>query len=154
MKCPYCGYEEDKVVDSRPSDEGATIRRRRECSSCSKRFTTYEKVETIPLMVVKRDNTRELFNREKLLKGMLRACEKRSIPLEDVGRIVDDIENRLYNSLKREVTSMDIGEMVLSKLRYMDEVAYIRFASVYRQFRDINTFLDELNTLLVDKVKQ
>ena len=137
MKCPYCGFEEDKVVDSRPIDEGTTIKRRRECSNCFKRFTTYEKFENLPLMVIKRDGNREIFSREKLLSGMLKACEKRLVPLEVVNSIADEIENELHNSLKREVTSKDIGEMVMVRLKDKDDVSYIRFASVYRQFKDI-----------------
>lgn len=151
MKCPYCGYIEDKVIDSRPTDENTTIRRRRECSSCQKRFTTYEKVESLPLMVIKKDKTRERFDREKLLNGLLRACEKRPVSIDDLEKLVDDIESQIYNSLRREITSEEIGEMVMSKLKNLDEVSYVRFASVYRQFKDINTFMDELRKLLKDK---
>jgi transcriptional repressor NrdR len=151
MKCPYCGFIEDKVIDSRPTDEGSAIRRRRECSSCVKRFTTYEKVESLPLMVIKKDKTRQAFNREKLLNGLLRACEKRPVSINDLEKLVEEIESQIYNSLQREITTQDIGEMVMSRLKNMDEVAYVRFASVYRQFRDINTFMDELRKLLRDK---
>ncbi|MGI6669055.1 MAG: transcriptional regulator NrdR [Acetivibrionales bacterium] len=151
MRCPYCGYEEDKVVDSRPIEEGTAVRRRRECLSCLKRFTTYEKVEYIPLMVVKRDKTREPFSRQKLVKGMMRALEKRPVSPEKISDIADDIENKLYNSLKREVTSGEIGEMVMARLKELDEVAYIRFASVYRQFKDLSTFQRELRLLLQEK---
>jgi transcriptional repressor NrdR len=151
MKCPYCGFIEDKVIDSRPTDEGSAIRRRREYSSCVKRFTTYEKVESLPLMVIKKDKTRQAFNREKLLNGLLRACEKRPVSINDLEKLVEEIESQIYNSLQREITTQDIGEMVMSRLKNMDEVAYVRFASVYRQFRDINTFMDELRKLLRDK---
>ena len=151
MKCPYCGYIEDKVIDSRPTDEGSAIRRRRECSKCLKRFTTYEKVESLPLMVIKKDKTREAFDREKLLNGLLRACEKRPVSIDDLEKLVGDIESQIYNSLQREITTHDIGEMVMSRLKNMDEVAYVRFASVYRQFKDINTFMDELGKLLKEK---
>lgn len=151
MKCPYCGFIEDKVIDSRPTDEGSAIRRRRECSKCTRRFTTYEKVESLPLMVIKKDKTRQLFDREKLMNGLLRACEKRPVSINDLEKLVEDIESQLCNSLQREVTTQDIGEMVMSRLKNMDEVAYVRFASVYRQFKDINTFMDELRKLLKDK---
>lgn len=151
MKCPYCGFEDDRVIDSRPTDEGTAIRRRRECSNCLKRFTTYEKVESIPMMVIKKDKSREPFNRDKLLNGLVRACEKRPVSINDMERVVDEIESQLHNSLQREVTSKDIGEFVMAKLKNIDDVAYVRFASVYRQFKDINTFMDELNKLLKEK---
>lgn len=151
MKCPYCGFVEDKVIDSRPTEEHSAIRRRRECSKCLKRFTTYEKVESLPLMVVKKDKTRQAFNREKLLNGLLRACEKRPVSINDLEKLVEDIESQIHNSLQREITTTDIGEMVMARLKNMDEVAYVRFASVYRQFKDINTFMDELRKLLKDK---
>lgn len=151
MKCPYCGFIEDKVIDSRPTDEGSAIRRRRECSKCTKRFTTYEKVESIPLMVIKKDKTRQIFDREKLLNGLLRACEKRPVSVNDLEKMVEEIESQIYNSLRREITTQEIGEMVMVRLKQLDEVAYVRFASVYRQFRDINTFMDELHKLLKDK---
>lgn len=150
MKCPFCGFIEDKVIDSRPTDEGSAIRRRRECIKCSKRFTTYEKVESLPLMVIKKDKSRQPFDREKLMNGLLRACEKRPISINDLEKMVESIETQLHNSLIREVTTEDIGEMVMAKLKNMDEVAYVRFASVYRQFKDINTFMDELKNLLRD----
>jgi len=150
MKCPYCGYEDDKVIDSRPTDEGTAIRRRRECSKCQKRFTTYEKVENLPIMVIKKDRTRQAFDRNKLMNGILRACEKRPVSSEDLERLVNEIESQAYNSLQREITSQAIGEMVMSKLKDLDEVAYVRFASVYRQFKDVNTFMDELKKLLKD----
>ncbi len=150
MKCPFCGFIEDKVIDSRPTDEGSAIRRRRECTKCSKRFTTYEKVESLPLMVIKKDRSRQPFDREKLMNGLLRACEKRPISINELEKMVENIEAQLHNSLQREVTTEYIGEMVMSKLKTMDEVAYVRFASVYRQFKDINTFMDELKNLLRD----
>lgn len=153
MKCPFCGYIEDKVIDSRPTDEGSAIRRRRECIKCSKRFTTYEKVESLPLMVIKKDKSRQPFDREKLMNGLLRACEKRPISINDLEKMVESIETQLHNSLQREVTTEDIGELVMAKLKNMDEVAYVRFASVYRQFKDINTFMDELKNLLRDEKK-
>jgi transcriptional repressor NrdR len=152
MKCPYCGYEESKVVDSRPADEGESIRRRRECLSCGKRFTTYENVESLPLVVIKRDGRRETFDRNKILNGMLKACEKRPISLSDLDKCVDEIEMTIQNTLKREISTIEIGELVMSHLREMDEVAYVRFASVYRQFKDINSFMSELNKLLGDQV--
>lgn len=151
MKCPFCGYTESKVIDSRPTDESERIRRRRECMSCSKRFTTYEIIESVPVIVVKRDKSRESFNREKLFNGMLRACEKRPVSVEDLEKAVNEIETDIQNSLDREVTSVRIGELAMEKLKELDEVAYVRFASVYRQFKDINTFMDELAKLLGEK---
>jgi len=148
MKCPFCGYAESKVVDSRPAEEGATIRRRRECLGCQKRFTTYEIMERLPLVVVKKDGSRQTFDKQKLINGMLRACEKRPVPLADLQAVAEEIEQELQNSLEREIKSTEVGEMVMSGLKSLDEVAYVRFASVYRQFRDINTFMDELNKLL------
>lgn len=148
MKCPFCGYEESKVIDSRPTDEGERIRRRRECLKCARRFTTYELIESLPIIVIKKDKTRETFDRDKLLNGMLRACEKRPVAFETVERAIDDIESIIQNTLDREVSSERIGELVMDKLKAIDEVAYVRFASVYRQFKDINTFMDELNKLL------
>lgn len=151
MKCPYCSYPESKVVDSRPAEEGATIRRRRECLSCAKRFTTYEIIERLPLVVIKKDGSRQTYDKMKTLNGMVRACEKRPVPLQDLEQAADEIESELQNSLDREISTAKIGEMVMEKLRELDEVAYVRFASVYRQFKDINTFMDELNKLLQDK---
>lgn len=151
MKCPYCAFEESKVIDSRPTDEGERIRRRRECLKCQKRFTTYEIIESLPIVVIKKDKSREVFNRDKLINGMLKACEKRPVSINDIERAVDDIESRLQNSLDREVTSDAIGELVMEKLKGLDEVAYVRFASVYRQFKDLSTFMEELNKLLNDK---
>ena len=151
MKCPYCSCDESKVVDSRPTDDGERIRRRRECLSCQKRFTTYEIIETVPVIVVKKDKSREVFDRNKLFNGMLRACEKRPVSLEKLENAVNEIETTLQNSLDREITSVYIGELAMDKLRELDEVAYVRFASVYRQFKDINTFMDELAKLLSEK---
>ena len=141
MKCPFCAFEESRVIDSRPTDEGERIRRRRECLNCGKRFTTYEMIESLPIIVIKKDKSREVFNRDKLMNGMLRACEKRPVSVDDLDRMIDEIEMVLQNSLDREITSDKIGELV-------NEVAYVRFASVYRQFKDINTFMAELNKLL------
>ena len=151
MKCPYCGYEESKVIDSRPADEGERIRRRRECLKCGKRFTTHEVIETVPIVVVKRDKSREVFDRAKLTGGILRACEKRPVSMQQIEKMVDSIEAQLQSSLDREVTSLHIGELTMDQLRNVDEVAYVRFASVYRQFKDINTFMEELNKLLSEK---
>lgn len=151
MKCPFCSYGESKVVDSRPADDNQRIRRRRECLECGKRFTTYEVIESLPIIVIKKDKSREVFDREKLLNGMLRACEKRPVPVGRLEAAVDEIEVALQNSLDREVTSVRIGELAMDKLKALDEVAYVRFASVYRQFRDINTFMEELTKLLRDK---
>lgn len=151
MKCPYCGYSESKVIDSRPTDEGERIRRRRECLNCAKRFTTYEVIETVPVVVVKKDKSREAFDRNKLLNGLLRACEKRPVPLETLVRIVDEIETLLQNSLDREVPSTLIGTYAMDKLKKVDGVAYVRFASVYREFKDINTFMDELNKIKAER---
>lgn len=148
MKCPFCEYEESKVIDSRPTDEGEAIRRRRECLNCSKRFTTYEKIENIPLMVIKKDGSRQMFDRQKLLNGIMRACEKRPVSTSDMERIVYEIESSSQNLLEREITSQKIGELVMDSLKQVDEVAYVRFASVYRQFKDINTFIEEVNKLL------
>ncbi|MBQ5813383.1 MAG: transcriptional regulator NrdR [Clostridia bacterium] len=148
MKCPFCGYNESKVVDSRPTDEGSSIRRRRECLSCASRFTTYETVETLPIVVVKKDGSRQTFDRNKILSGMVKACEKRLVPLSRLEEAVSSIEQNISNSLNREVKSEYIGELAMEELKKIDEVAYVRFASVYRQFKDINTFMEELNKLL------
>ena len=148
MKCPFCGYEESKVIDSRPADDGEKIRRRRECMKCSRRFTTYEIIESVPIVVVKKDNSREVFDRQKLFNGMLRACEKRPVSTEDIDNAVREIEFTIQNSLDREVTSIQIGELAMEKLKQIDDVAYVRFASVYRQFKDINTFMEELAKIL------
>lgn len=151
MRCPYCGYSESKVIDSRPADENASIRRRRECLSCAKRFTTYETVESLPMVVVKKDGSRQSFDRRKVLGGMLRACEKRPVPLAELERISAEIEQDLQNSMEREINSTFIGEKVMERLRDVDQVAYVRFASVYRQFKDIDTFMAELTKLLAEK---
>lgn len=151
MKCPYCGYSESKVIDSRPADENASIRRRRECLSCAKRFTTYETVESIPLVVVKKDGSRQSFDKGKILSGMIRACEKRPVPMAEIEKIAGAIELDLQNSMEREVSSEVIGEKVMERLRSVDQVAYVRFASVYRQFKDIDTFMAELTKLLSEK---
>ncbi|SFQ33229.1 transcriptional repressor NrdR [Caldicoprobacter faecalis] len=139
------------MVDSRPTDEGLTIRRRRECTKCGKRFTTYEKIEQLPVFVVKKDGRRESFDRDKIMRGLLKACEKRPISLKDLEALVQDVEKQVFNSLEQEVTSQQIGQMVMERLKKLDEVAYVRFASVYRQFKDINTFMEELNKLLKEK---
>ena len=151
MRCPYCGYRESKVVDSRPADEGASIRRRRECLSCEKRFTTYETVEYLPMVAIKKDGSRQSFDRSKVLRGIQRSCEKRPVSAADMERMASEIEQELQNSLEREVSTVVIGEKVMEKLKKADEVAYVRFASVYRQFKDINTFMSELNKLLSEK---
>ena len=154
MKCPFCGFEESKVIDSRPADEGERIRRRRECLHCSKRFTTYEVIETVPIIVIKKDKSRETFDRNKLLNGLLRACEKRPVSLDTLEEVVDEIETMLQNSLDREVPSSQIGTYAMDKLRDIDEVAYVRFASVYRQFKDINSFMEELSRIKSAKEKE
>ena len=151
MKCPYCSYSESKVIDSRPADEGTSIRRRRECLSCGKRFTTYETVESLPMVVIKKDGSRQSFDKQKVLGGMIRACEKRPVPLAELEKIADEIEQDLQNSMDREISTESIGERVMEKLRSVDQVAYVRFASVYRQFKDIDTFMAELNKLLAEK---
>ncbi len=151
MKCPYCAYDESKVIDSRPADDGVRIRRRRECVRCAKRFTTYESIETQPLIIIKRDKSRQVFDRNKLLSGMLRACEKRPVSLQVLETAIDDIETQLQNSFEREVTSVQIGELALAKLKDIDEIAYVRFASVYRDFKDIESFMEELRKLKKNK---
>ena len=151
MKFPYCGYQESKVVDSRHSDDDTSIRRRRECLSCQKRFTTYETVESLPIAVVKKDNSREPFDRNKILRGMVRACEKRPVSMADLEAAAAEIEQIVQNSLEREIPTQRIGELVMERLKPLDEVAYVRFASVYRQFKDINSFMHELNKILEEK---
>ena len=151
MKCPYCSFEESKVIDSRSADDGERIRRRRECLNCGKRFTTHEVIEIVPIIVVKRDKSREVFDRNKLTAGILRACEKRPVSLTQIEEMVDNIEARIQSSLDREITTMQIGELAMEEIKKVDEVSYVRFASVYRQFKDINTFMDELNKLLTEK---
>ena len=148
MKCPFCSYTEQKVIETRPVEESNSIRRRRECLNCQKRFTTYEKIENISLIVIKKNKTREDFDREKILDGLRRACQKRPVSLSQLEQLVDEIEQQLSNSMEREITSEHIGELVMQKLKEIDEVSYVRFASVYRQFKDINTFMEELKKLL------
>ena len=151
MKCPFCGYLDSKVVDSRPTEDGTSIRRRRECLSCNMRLTTFVVMETLPVVVIKKDGSRQSFDRSKLLNGMIRACEKRPVPFETLEKIVGEIEQILQNEMNREVPSDQIGNMVMDRLKDVDEVAYVRFASVYRQFKDISTFMSELNKLLQEK---
>ena len=151
MKCPSCGQLESKVIDSRPSSDGSSIRRRRECLECQKRFTTYENIEMLPLIVIKKDLSRETFDRNKILNSIIRACDKRQVTLSQMDTVVTEIENALQNTLQNEITSDRIGEMVMEKLKGLDEVAYIRFASVYRQFKDIGAFMEELQKLLAEK---
>ncbi|VYT76950.1 transcriptional repressor NrdR [Clostridium tertium] len=151
MRCPFCSFEESKVVDSRSTDDNTTIRRRRECLKCSKRYTTYEKVEDIPILVVKRDSTRENFNKEKIINGLIRACQKRPISRMQIESIAEDIEKTISNKMITEVNSKDIGEMVMDRLKDIDEISYVRFASVYREFKDINTFLEEIKSLVHKK---
>lgn len=151
MRCPFCSHPESKVVDSRPSDEGSSIRRRRECLACHKRFTTYETMESLPLMVIKKDGSRQTFDKTKLLNGMIRACEKRPVSFGTLEEMANEIEQVLQNEMDREIPSARIGELVMERLKKVDEVAYVRFASVYRQFKDISTFMEELNKLLAEK---
>ena len=151
MKCPYCGYNESKVIDSRPAEENNSIRRRRECLSCARRFTTYETVESLPVMVIKKDGSRQTFDRGKILGGMIRACEKRPAPLASLEKIAAEIERDLQSSIEREVSTQSTGERVMERLRSIDQVAYVRFASVYREFKDIDTFMEELSKLLAEK---
>lgn len=151
MKCPYCGFTDSKVLDSRPTDEGSTIRRRRECNNCKNRFTTYEKVEETPIMVVKKNKTMEAFDSSKVLKGIIKSIEKRPVSMEDVEKAVKNIEKNVQNSLKKEVTSEEIGEMVMHELKELDEVSYVRFASVYKQFKDVESFFVELEEIIKNK---
>jgi len=151
MKCPFCGYLEDKVVDSRPTEEGISIRRRRECVKCGARFTTYEKIETVPLMVIKRDGTRQSFERNKVLTGLIKACEKRPVSAAQVESIADEVEQQILNSMKKEVTSEELGELIMEKLKELDQVAYVRFASVYKSFKDVDTFMEELRKMIEEK---
>lgn len=151
MNCPFCSHHESKVVDSRPTDEGQAIRRRRECMVCSKRFTTYEKVDEIPLIVVKKNGNREPYNRNKILNGVIRSCEKRPVSLKEIEELVDGIEKQIYNMMEREISTELIGNLVIDKIKDLDEVAYVRFASVYREFKDINTFMDEVKKILSEK---
>ncbi len=151
LNCPFCGKFDSKVIDSRPTDEGQAIRRRRECNECQKRFTTYEKIEEIPLIVIKKSGNREPFNRNKVMNGVIRACEKRPVPLKAIEHLVDDIEKQLQNEMEKEVQTEKIGNMVMDQLKDLDEVAYVRFASVYREFKDLNTFMEELTKILKEK---
>ena len=148
MKCPFCGHENTRVIDSRPAEDNNSIRRRRVCDECDKRFTTYEKVETIPLIIIKKDNNRETYDRSKIEAGVLRACHKRPIPAKDINALVDKVELEIFNREEREIPSKIIGEMIMNKLKDLDSVAYVRFASVYREFKDVNTFMDELKKIL------
>ena len=148
MKCPFCNQDNTRVVDSRPADDNTAIRRRRMCDACGKRFTTYEKVETIPLIVIKKDQNREQFDRSKIEAGVLRACHKRPVSAEQIHRLVDDVETEVFNLAEREIPSSVIGEIVMDKLKDLEAVAYVRFASVYREFKDVNTFMDELKKIL------
>lgn len=147
MRCPFCGYIDSKVIDSRPTDENSTIRRRRECLQCKKRFTTYEKIEKVPIIIVKKDGTRQSYDRDKILNGLIRACEKRPVSLDTLEKSVDNIEKAIYNSMDKEISSMDIGNLVMEELKKIDQVAYVRFASVYREFKDIDTFMKELQSI-------
>lgn len=151
MKCPFCNHQDTKVIDSRGQDDNSVIRRRRLCENCEKRFTTYERIDMIPITVIKRDGTREIFDKNKLLGGIMKSCNKRPVTAKQIEALVDDIENTLTGSGEREVYSKDIGIMVMDRLKELDEVAYVRFASVYRQFKDINTFIDELEKMLSEK---
>lgn len=151
MRCPFCGKSDSKVIDSRPTDEGNNIRRRRECIGCGKRFTTYEKIETVPLRVIKKDGSRELFDSEKLIRGLTRACEKRPVSIDQLRSIADKIENDACSNLEKEISTAEIGKIVMEALKQIDDVSYVRFASVYREFKDINTFVEELNQMLKSK---
>lgn len=154
MKCPFCNEADTKVIDSRPADDNSSIRRRRQCEQCGKRFTTYEKLETIPLMVIKKDNTREVYDRAKIEAGVLHSCHKRPVSPQQIGTLIDEIENMIFNKEEREVPTSVIGELVMDKLKDLDEVAYVRFASVYREFKDVNTFMEELGKILKNKTDQ
>ena len=151
MKCPFCSHENTRVIDSRPAEDNNSIRRRRVCDECSKRFTTYEKIETIPLIIIKKDNNREAYDRSKIEAGVLRACHKRPVSAQQITTLVDEVENEIFNREEREIPSGTIGELVMNKLKDLDAVAYVRFASVYREFKDVNTFMDELKSVLNDK---
>ena len=153
MKCPFCNASDTKVIDSRPADDNSSIRRRRQCETCGKRFTTYEKLETMPLMVIKKDNSRELYDRSKIEAGILHSCHKRPVSIQQINQMIDEIENQIFTMEDREVESSEIGELVMQKLKQLDEVAYVRFASVYREFKDVNTFMEELGKLLENKRK-
>ena len=153
MKCPYCNHPDTRVIDSRPAEDGSAIRRRRSCDECGKRFTTYEKVETIPLIIIKKDNNREQYNRSKIERGIIRACYKRPVSAEAIQKTVERIEIKIFNLEAKEVTSTDVGEIVMDELKELDEVAYVRFASVYREFKDVNTFMDEIKKMMLDRSK-
>ena len=153
MKCPYCNHPDTRVIDSRPAEDGSAIRRRRSCDECGKRFTTYEKVETIPLIIIKKDNNREQYNRSKIERGIIRACYKRPVSAEAIQKAVERIEIKIYNLEAKEVSSTDVGEIVMDELKELDEVAYVRFASVYREFKDVNTFMDEIKKMMLDRSK-
>ncbi len=148
MKCPYCAYHDSRVVDSRPAEDGSSIRRRRECGECGKRFTTYEKIEEIPIRVIKKDGNRQAYDRNKVLRGLIRSCEKRPVTSEAIESIIEDVEKAIYNSSGREISSTEIGELVMARLRKIDEVAYVRFVSVYRDFKDLDSFIEEFNNIL------
>ena len=154
MKCPYCGEDDTKVIDSRPADDNSSIRRRRQCERCGKRFTTYEKLETMPFMVIKKDRTREAYNRSKVEAGIVRSCHKRPVSTQQINAVLDEIENEIFNCEDKEVETTVIGELVMDKLKKLDEVAYVRFASVYREFKDVNTFMEELGKLLKNRKRQ
>ena len=151
MKCPFCGYGDSKVLDTIPTDEGNTIRRRRECLNCQKRFTTYEKIEQSPIMVIKKDGNRQAFDREKIIRGMIKSCEKRPVSAADIEEAVNNIEKKIENSMKKEISSLEVGEMVMEELKDLDEVSYVRFASVYREFKDLQSFVDELENFVKKK---
>lgn len=151
MKCPFCSHENTRVIDSRPAEDNNSIRRRRVCDECGKRFTTYEKIETIPLIIIKKDNNREAYDRAKIEAGVLRACHKRPVSAQQITTLVDEVENEIFNREEREIPSGIIGELLMNKLKDLDAVAYVRFASVYREFKDVNTFMDELKSVLNDK---
>jgi transcriptional repressor NrdR len=151
MKCVFCGHAESKVIDSRPTEEGSSIRRRRECLACKKRFTTYEKIDSLPLLVVKKNGERVPFDSDKIKIGILKACEKRPVPLQKIDELVANVEKNIFNSLKQEISSKEIGELVMIELKKLDDVAYVRFASVYKEFKDVDTFMKELQTLLEEK---
>ena len=153
MKCPYCNHPDTRVIDSRPAEDGSAIRRRRSCDECGKRFTTYEKVETIPLIIIKKDNNREQYNRSKIERGIIRACYKRPVSAEAILKAVERIEIKIFNLEAKEVSSTDVGEIVMDELKELDEVAYVRFASVYREFKDVNTFMDEIKKMMLDRSK-
>ena len=153
MKCPYCNAQDTKVIDSRPADDNSSIRRRRQCEKCGKRFTTYEKLETMPLMVIKKDRSRETYDRSKIESGIIHSCHKRPVSTQQINAMIDEIENQIFNMEEKEVETTVIGELVMRKLKQLDEVAYVRFASVYREFKDVNTFMEELGKLLENKRK-